>query len=72
MANTPSPRKIYEKWQTGDSLTNAEVIHGAAFYRDLADKLVVCGPTFHLAFTEACRVYVGLEGYLEARQRKQW
>ena len=65
-----SPRKIYEKYQAGDSLTNAEVIYGAAFYRDLADRLVVCGPTFHLAFVEANRVWEGLEGYMEARKRK--
>ena len=67
---TLNPGKIYEKYQAGDKLTNAEVIYGAAFYKDLSDRLVYCGPTFHLAFTEANRVYMGLDGYLEARMKK--
>ena len=62
------PRIIYEKYVNGDSLTDAEVSEGVEFYRDLDEKLSLCGPVFHLAAVEACRVYIGLKGFQTARK----
>lgn len=67
---TPNPGKIYEKYLNGESLTNVEVNFGAAYFRDLADKLVKCGPAFSLAFKEANVVYMRLEDFQDARMRK--
>ena len=70
MTTILSPRLIYEKYINGDSLTDAEVSYGAAFYGDLADGLILCGPTFRLAFKEAAQVYDALEGFQKARMKK--
>lgn len=64
---TSSPNRIYTKQRNGDPLTNKEVLEGLIFFKDLADRLMKCGPIFHLAFTEANHTYFTLRGYAEAR-----
>lgn len=68
MAHTA--RKVYEKVCNGDNITNAELQFGMTFYKELADKLVKCGPVFKLAHGEAVRTYLTLEGFYLARKRK--
>lgn len=62
-----NPRQIHEKLQNGDPLANVEVLEGAAFFKDLADRLLKCGPVFHLAAKEANRCYLNLDGFAQAR-----
>ena len=65
-----NPRIVYEKFVNGDSLTDKEVSFGVAFYKDLADKLISCGPAFWLTFKEANQVYMRLEDFQRARAQK--
>ncbi len=68
MKTKPDPKVIYEKYINGDSLTDEEVKFGAKYYRDLADRLIKCGPTFVLAFKEANRIYMQMENFDQARK----
>jgi hypothetical protein len=70
MTTELNPRSVYEKFVRGDSLSDKEVNFGVTFYKDLADKLISCGPTFWLAFKEANQVYMRLEDFQSARRRK--
>ena len=67
---TPNPRTIYEKYIKGDALTNKELEVGVEFYKDLADKLIQCGPIFRLAYKEANTVFINLAGFQKARMNK--
>jgi len=70
MKTEPNPKRIYEKYSNGDSLTDEEVNFGVSFYKDLADRLISCGPTFWFAFKEANQVYMRLEDFQRARTQK--
>ena len=62
--------KIYNKYINGDTMTNAEIDYGLTYFKDVADSLSCMGPVFRLAFVEANRVAMGLEGFKTARERK--
>lgn len=64
------PRDIYSSFIHGDSLTNEQVEVGKEFFKDLADKLLLCGPEFRLAFKEANTVAMRLEEFSNARKSK--
>jgi hypothetical protein len=70
MKTEPNPKRIYEKYSNGDSLTDEEVEFGVKFYKDLADKLISCGPVFWMSFKEANQVYMCLEDFQRARTQK--
>jgi len=73
MANsTPifSAGEIYNKCLQGDLLTDVEVCFGVCYFKDLADKLIKCGPVFSFAFTEANRVYVRLKELQDTSMKK--
>ncbi len=70
MKTLPLPRDIYAKFQNGDSLSNIEVDFGVVFFKDLADKLVLCGPTFSLTFKETNSLYLRLHDMQTARKGK--
>lgn len=63
-------RVIYEKFVSGDPLTNEEVKIGVTFFDDLSQNLASLGPVFHLAHREALRVYFALNGFKKAREEK--
>ena len=65
------PSNIYKAYVDGDSLTDAQVNAGVVIFKDLADRLVYCGPVFYTAFKEANHVYMALEGFQKARQGKR-
>ncbi len=70
MATKTLPRDIYKKFLKGDFLTNAEVNFGVEFFKDLADKLILCGPAFSLAFKETNQLYLRLMDMQAARKGK--
>lgn len=55
--------RVYHKYIQGDSLTDQEIRFGSSFYRELADRLIQCGPVFKLASSEANRVAIALEDF---------
>jgi len=65
-----NPGKVYEKFLGSDGLTNPEVELLVTYYKDLADRLFQCGPTFRLAAQEANRVYLRASDYKAARAEK--
>lgn len=52
---------IHNKLTKGVELTNTEVMFGGRFYRDLADRLIQCGPAFALAHAQALNMADALE-----------
>lgn len=66
--SVPHPKTIYEKYVSGEPLTLNEVDYGIDFYKELANRLMHCGPTFRLAFKEANQVYLTLQSYKDARE----
>ena len=59
--------EVYEKFTEGDDLSDQDVAFGRTFYKELADKLIKCGPVFHLAWLEANKVAQRFDGFYEAR-----
>ena len=70
MTTLYDPNKIYQKCIQAEYLSDAEVFFGVDYFKDLADKLVKCGPVFSLAFVEANRIYMRLEDIQIARLEK--
>ena len=62
--------KVYEQFQTGDSIKSDELTEALNYFKSLAEALVVLGPVFHLAFVEANRTYLALDGFAQARAEK--
>lgn len=58
---------VYDKYVKGGKLTDHEVTWGAEFYRNLADQLLQCGPTFSHPYKEANRVAMALEDFKRER-----
>ena len=58
---------VYDKYQNSDKLSDAELAYGLTYFKDVADKLAVMGPVFWLAFIEANRVYLSLDGFQRER-----
>jgi len=71
MSYKPSPRVIYETLKSGDPMTDTEINFGVKYYKDLADKLIDCGPVFWLSFVEANRIYMRLYEFQQARKKKK-
>lgn len=62
--------KVYEQFQSGDSIKSDELTEELKFFKSVADALVVLVPVFHLAFVEANRTYLALDGFAQARANK--
>ena len=62
--------KVYEQFLSGDSIKNDELAEALKFFKSVAEALVVLGPVFHLAFVEANRTYLALNGFAQARTQK--
>lgn len=62
--------KVYEQFITGDSIKNDDLTEALNFFKSLADSLFVLGPVFRLAFVEANRTYLALDGFAKARANK--
>lgn len=60
---------VYEKFLAGDSIGNSELTEAVSFFKALATDLSVLGPVFRLAFLEANRTYLALDGFAQARAR---
>lgn len=60
--------EVYEKFINGDDLTDQDVAFGRTFYKELAEKLIKCGPVFRLAWLEANKVAQRFDGFYEARR----
>lgn len=60
-------RTVYEKYQNGDSINDAELTQAVTFFEKLEKDLRAVGPVFKLAAAEAGRVYSVLHGFQEAR-----
>jgi acyl-coenzyme A synthetase/AMP-(fatty) acid ligase len=60
-------RNLYDKVRDGSKLTNEEVLKGAEFYEDLAERLAQAGPAFVITANEAGRVGRTLRMYATAR-----
>lgn len=58
---TAQAATIHDKLIRGIELTTTEVTFGGQFYRDLADRLIQCGPTFALAHAQALNMADALE-----------
>lgn len=63
-------RKVYEKFLNGDPIDDGELKESVTFFKDLSDNLSLLGPVFRLSAIEANRVYLGLDGFRQARERK--
>ena len=60
--------KIYEKFQTGDRLSDEELEVGIEHFENLWKRTAVSGPLFQLAANEAMRVWNALVGYKRSRE----
>lgn len=58
---------VYEKYQRGDPLNDNELAGAAAHFYQLSEMLYKSGPVFRLAANEANRVYLALNGFMQAR-----
>lgn len=61
---------VYNKFCTGDSLTDDDLDVGINHFRPLSDMLFRSGPVFRLAAQEAGRVASRLEDYKQSRKCK--
>lgn len=61
-------KHIYEKFQNGDSMTDAELRKGISHFKRMALDLGQCGPNFRFAWMEANRVYTRLEEFQTERR----
>jgi hypothetical protein len=57
----------YRKYQTGDIITDDELLDGYQVFRDVADALIELGPVFSLASDECHRVVDKFREYIDAR-----
>jgi hypothetical protein len=62
-----SPKSVYTKKCEGGRISDADVMQGIVFFKELADNLVKCGPVFRLAFKEANDTYNTLHTIAVAR-----
>ncbi len=62
-------KKVVDKIQHGDSLTNPELKHAIKFYGDLANMLWVLGSEFKLTWKEVHSTLGALKRFQEARDR---
>lgn len=60
--------KVYEQFLSGDSIGNDDLNEALRFFKSLAADLSVMGPVFRLAFLEANRTYMSLDGFAQARK----
>ena len=63
-------KEIYEKFRSGDPLTDEELRIGESHFRNASALLFPLGPRFDLATNELLRVARGLEEFIIARKRK--
>lgn len=61
--------KVYEQFQSGDSIKTNELTEAVTFFKSLAESLGELGPVFHLAYVEAYRTYSSLNGFAQARAK---
>ena len=61
---------IYENFCKGNPLSDDEIRVAIPYFKDIADKLVRCGPVFRLAFEEANRVYMTMDDFRRNRRMK--
>lgn len=61
------PKIVYEKCNSGQTLTDTECVDGMKFYKALIDQLDQAGPVFYIAAAEASRIYRELRGFVIAR-----
>lgn len=57
----------YRKYQTGDSISDVELLEGYVAFRDAAEALIKLGPVFSLASDECHRVVYTFREYIQAR-----
>ena len=62
--------KLYEKFHSGDPLTDTELSIGIQHFGQMADLLQVSGPVFRLAAKEAAYVAMQMRSYRDARDGK--
>ena len=62
--------KVYEQFRSGDSIENGDLNEALRFFKSLVDDLSVMGPVFQLAFFEANRTFLALDGFARARANK--
>lgn len=58
----------YRKYQTGDNITDDELLTGYQAFKEAADALIKLGPVFSLASDECHRVVYKFREYIEARK----
>lgn len=61
-------KEAYEKFRRGDPIDNDVLLGAAAYWQDVAVKLLPLGDTFRLASVEANRVAIALEDFVSARK----
>lgn len=62
---------IYNKFQAGDALTDADLDAGIEHFNNMSDMLWKSGPVFRLCAQEAIRVADRLQGFRNARREKK-
>lgn len=61
---------IYQKYISGDIITDEEIKEGIILFKNAADSCIKCGMVFSIAFKEANHVYMWLESVKQARKDK--
>ena len=59
--------EIYNKFLTGDNLTDEELTLGLEHFQQMADLLLACGPRFVLPCIEAYRVARDMQMFIQNR-----
>jgi len=63
-------RSIYQAYNNGDKLTDAEIEYGMQHFKALDELARSAGPVFQLAANEAMRVHRALNDFYVARRTK--
>lgn len=59
--------ELISEYRQGGSFTDDECIAVRNHCKDVADKLVLMGDTFHIAFKEANSIFIAFDGYCVSR-----